>query len=115
MGEEITKVFNLLLSPNSMTITLKEGNDLNPGQYGRFRYVTDPNTNEQWGEITLNQGALQNASKEFVAATIIHEMIHGMYFQQTGVPLNQSQQHQQMATDYVEPMANALVAVYNLS
>lgn len=56
-------------------------------------------------EIALNTAALSNASKDYIAATIIHEMIH-VY-----LPANDgTTDHETMATQYVNPMANALKA-----
>lgn len=53
--------------------------------------------------ITLNMKALANASQEFIAKVIYHEILH--------VYLNNStalSDHQIMGNDYVNPMADAL-------
>jgi hypothetical protein len=57
--------------------------------------------------ITLNTGALQNASREFIAATIIHETFHG-YLNY----LNSSFQHQVMISQYIESFTAALHKMY---
>ncbi len=61
------------------------------------------NATTQGNIITLNMKALANASQEFIAKVIYHEILH--------VYLNNStamSDHQIMGNDYVNPMADAL-------
>jgi hypothetical protein len=62
--------------------------------------------------ITLNQSGLQNASQEYVTATIMHEAFHA-YLTYTHTLLNQ---HLDMARNYFSTMSAQLKAIYpNLS
>lgn len=56
--------------------------------------------------ITMNSYALANASKEFVAATLYHEIIH-LYL--TDSEMNE---HATMAAAYIQPMKQALMAQF---
>jgi hypothetical protein len=61
-------------------------------------------------EITLNDAALSNASSEYIAATIIHEILH-VYLDG-----GNDADHNVMAANYVYPMADALKAAgYHLT
>ncbi|QIP15787.1 hypothetical protein G8759_25730 [Spirosoma aureum] len=60
-------------------------------------------TNNSW-VITLNSGALANASRDYIAATIIHEAMHVIL----GSGQNTSD-HNQMANNYIQTMANSLL------
>ncbi|MCF0075533.1 hypothetical protein LZD49_33975 [Dyadobacter sp. CY261] len=57
-------------------------------------------------EITMNSYALANASREYVAATIYHEIIH-LYL--TDSEMNE---HATMAAAYIQPMKLALMAQF---
>lgn len=62
-------------------------------------------------QITLNTDVLANATQEYIAATILHEMLH-VYL---GTSANDAD-HEVMSQQYVNPMANALVSMgYNIS
>ncbi len=71
-------------------------------------------------EISLNKNKLPNASKEYILATIYHEILHA-FIESKLVKGSDGKyvitdQHQQMATDYVTLMTGALqVAFPNLS
>ncbi|MCF0056612.1 hypothetical protein [Dyadobacter sp. CY356] len=56
--------------------------------------------------ITLNSFALANASKEFIAKTIYHEILH-IYLNTT-----EESDHIKMANNYVNPIANALMSQF---
>jgi hypothetical protein len=60
--------------------------------------------------IELNSNTLLDATKEFTAATIIHEVVHA-YLRTTG-KIGQLQQHSEMANGYVNRMASALIKMY---
>ncbi|RZK36603.1 MAG: hypothetical protein EOO90_27055 [Pedobacter sp.] len=62
-------------------------------------------------EISLNQNKLPNASKEYIVSTIYHEILHA--FMESKLAKGSDgkyiiDQHQQMATDYVILMTEAL-------
>ncbi|WP_375444841.1 hypothetical protein [uncultured Fibrella sp.] len=55
------------------------------------------------------------ATKEYVAATIIHELVHGYYNETKGRSLYEDAQHNDMAVEYVKPMAEALVGIFSVT
>jgi hypothetical protein len=60
--------------------------------------------------ISLNATTLTNTSKELIATTIIHEVLHAHL-----KGINQVVDHTKIATQYVEPIAILLNELYNLS
>jgi hypothetical protein len=64
----------------------------------------DPNTNV----ITLSESKLQNASKEFIAIVIIHELFHAE------IRNLEQQDHTKMLNDYVIPAGAYIKELYNL-
>ena len=76
----------------------------------RIRAVAGAKYNQ---EIRLNFAALDNASQEFVTATIYHEIIHA-FMRSNGT--SDSSQHELMATDWRDDISNQLQLDYpNLS
>jgi hypothetical protein len=81
----------------------------------------DPNTDAVYlpggsnSTIQLNTNALALASEEYVAVSLIHEIIHGYYQQVNGRPLGNDADHINMAAVYVQPMAQAIVGLYGIS
>lgn len=70
----------------------------------------DRNAETIGNSITLNSTALANASQEFIAKVIYHEVLH-VYL---GGSLNSD--HQTMAANYVSPLMNTLTSLFpNLS
>ncbi|MEA5406089.1 hypothetical protein VB776_24330 [Arcicella sp. DC2W] len=63
--------------------------------------------------VTLNNEALKGASKEYIAVTMMHEIIHAQLSAQgkMGNLLN----HIEMANSYINPMARALMFIYLLN
>jgi hypothetical protein len=64
----------------------------------------DPNTNE----ITLSESKLKNASVEFIAITIIHELFHAK------IGNTEQFDHTKMLNDYVIPAGAYIKELYNL-
>lgn len=58
--------------------------------------------------ISLNLATMKNASKEFIAYTIIHEMIH-VYLHKTELD-----DHQDIGTIYLDPIVKTLVKLYKM-
>lgn len=58
--------------------------------------------------ISLNLATIKNASKEFIAYAIIHEMIH-VYLHKTELD-----DHQDIGTIYLDPIVNTLVKLYKM-
>ena len=65
--------------------------------------------------VTLNTDVLPDASKEYTAATIYHEILHA-YLSTAGTPPGTGLQHIAMANDYVSKLTAALMTAFpNLS
>jgi|GEM_PF-1479113 len=62
-------------------------------------------------QITLNDAALSGAGQEYIAVTILHEVLHA-YFHASGIDIDH---HTNMANLYVAPMAQSLVNLYGIS
>lgn len=58
--------------------------------------------------ISLNLATMKNASKEFIAYAIIHEMIH-VYLHKTELD-----DHQDIGTIYLDPIVNTLIKLYKM-
>ena len=58
-------------------------------------------------EICLNSSKLKNASKEYIARVVLHEFLH-LYINKTN-----AFDHTEIATKYIEPMADFLNKLYN--
>ena len=61
-------------------------------------------------EIRLNTNALANASEEYIAATIFHEILHS--YLTLYEDFDRNLHHDEMANKYVYPMADAIKAMY---
>ncbi len=62
-------------------------------------------------EITLNTEVLPDASKEYTAATIYHEITHA-YLTTTGVATGTGLQHIAMANNYVTKLTSSLISAF---
>jgi hypothetical protein len=61
--------------------------------------------------ITLNTTVLQNASNQFIAETMFHEILHAYFFSQTSVNTPFAQ-HCEMIQNYVAVEENALMEIF---
>jgi hypothetical protein len=96
------KVQQILLNFNkssTLTFTIKE----------EWMSSTSVNATTVGNVITLNLNALGNASQEFVAKVIYHEVLHVFIGSTAAID------HQTMATKYVTPMAQALMAWFPIN
>jgi SprT-like family len=105
----VSKMLNKLFgSTDVINLDILEGNlsagvdadTRNAGSSGGFQRV----------EVTLNTSELQNASKEFIASTILHEIIHGVFLIKNKNPLIDD--HNEMGSYYISIMADALREMY---
>jgi hypothetical protein len=72
---------------------------------------TLPNGEVQW-TIRLNPNILQNASKEFIATVIFHELVHSfIVFRYTSYPTTPSQ-HEFIFMNFVEDIKDAVKRLY---
>ena len=74
---------------------------------------TDPPTTDNQGNtnivLHLNRAALANASKEMIAVTIMHEIIHGYLFSQG---MDDLTQHPTMYSQYVSSIQSSLQSLF---
>lgn len=110
LGEAIGQMLWNLLSVNTQKKIFIE-QEANPDRNIDGRYQAGGSN----GILYLNTNALGSASEEYIAATLIHELVHGYYHETTGRSLSEDAQHIDMATYYVQPMAQALVGLYGMS
>ena len=64
--------------------------------------------------ITLNDGALASASKEYIMATVFHELLHAYLGYLGYSPTSDSSQHQLMANEYITLMTEALIENFDI-
>ncbi|PWS29783.1 hypothetical protein [Pedobacter paludis] len=63
-------------------------------------------------KVTLNKNTLPSTSKEFIATTIVHEIMHAYFdFNKTHYT-QQFEQHKDMAEGYIEQLKNAVKDIY---
>lgn len=73
--------------------------------------------NQEW-DITLNDNFTDSSSREYMAAVILHELVHSfisMYKEQNGVPLTDFDQHQHIFERWVNQLRDAFVEIYGIS
>lgn len=64
-------------------------------------------------KVTLNKSTLPSASQEFIATTIVHEIMHAYFDSQKTYYTQQFQQHRDMAENYIDDLKNAVQAIYS--
>jgi len=94
-----TKDFNISFHDNALNNNMKDG---------KTHSVVWPSGRMDF-DITLNTETLPEASKEFTAATIYHEIIHA-YLTTNGIIGDL--QHNTMANKYTLKLANSLLSAY---
>jgi hypothetical protein len=62
-------------------------------------------------QISLNLGALNGAGQEYIAITILHEVLH-VYFAEANLSMDD---HAVMAQYYINPLAQSMVSIYGMS
>lgn len=65
------------------------------------------------GTLKININTLLPTTKENTASAVIHEIVHA-YFAFNGQKNLQEIEHQMIATEYIQPMANFLSGLYNM-
>jgi len=104
-----TKILNDPFFKQEYTnLTIKQYSDDTGGPYGINTDGVTKTPNIHQMSINLNFAALDNASNEYIAATIYHELIH-VSLNIQGITGNDSQ-HETMAQDYRDDMSNQLQA-----
>jgi hypothetical protein len=72
-------------------------------------------TSKKSFEITLNDDALVGAGKEYIAVTILHEVLHAYFASRPNfVKWRSELDHDQMAVSYILPLTNSLHELYGL-
>jgi hypothetical protein len=117
--EEMTDMIKFFQINDNNNFKISEERMFNQG--GTQDMLTDATTlynqNTNTYEVTLNTNVMENASKEYVAVTIMHEIIHAYMGAYWGTVRNNDTQHPLMVECYfVNLMANSLGSLFpNLS
>ncbi len=64
-------------------------------------------------KVTLNKNTLPSASQEFIATTMVHEIMHAYFDSQKTYYTQQFQQHRNMAENYIDDLKNAVQSIYS--
>lgn len=65
--------------------------------------------------VSLNTGALSSASKEYIIATVFHELLHAYMGYLDIDASSNTLDHENMADNYLNLLTNALIEHYNIS
>lgn len=111
-----TRAFNTLLNSsfNNKVQTILQ--NFNKSSTLNFTIAEGPNPGSARAAqtvgnvITLNTSILQNSTEAYVAAIIYHEVLHVFLGNATQIA-----DHTEMATKYIDPLAQAIKYTYNLS
>lgn len=98
--DNITNIIRSYASANNIEIIFK-WEDLNdPTLQGT---TSGKNASANAWEIILNSGTLANASREYIAQVLIHELLH------IELPGGNDEDHNNMAENYISIMSQALL------
>jgi hypothetical protein len=75
-------------------------------------YKYDTETHNFEATIVINAGILNSASQEYTASTIVHETLHAWLQFIAGRITDHDKNHENLATNFVVPMANLYKNVY---
>jgi hypothetical protein len=103
INDIITK-FNSSVGGSGFSFTIQEMSITEESIYPSYFGVFDR------GTIKINRSLLKNSSKEGIAKTMVHEILHA-YIKKDILIVND---HEVMIRDYVFPMAEFLVEMYNI-
>ncbi|WP_221887699.1 SprT-like domain-containing protein, partial [Chitinophaga polysaccharea] len=114
LTNNITTIFNTFFSgSNEYNVTFNEDT------FGNTIFAKTTALNQTNFEITLNIDLLKGAAKELIVATILHEMIHGIFDARslgdaspTRLKWDEAFQHQMMAAGYINVMSAALTEIF---
>ncbi|HXH98719.1 MAG TPA: hypothetical protein VNI52_00505 [Sphingobacteriaceae bacterium] len=90
-----------------------ETKNFTPANFTNASY--NPNTFIFKATVTLSTNILNESSKEFAGAVVIHEVIHGYFSKLEGANELLTKGHQEMADKFITPMAEFLVSEYLMS
>jgi hypothetical protein len=116
LNSNLTKIiFDVFGGSAKFNITIVEkGNVYNSNGDEVIANTTRPAPNGQGGfdfTISLSTSQMENSSKEFIAATIYHELLHAYLRTEQGLT-SQSLQHNVMAEKYVSSLASTLQILF---
>lgn len=108
----VNNIINFLDGQKNVKVNVVEGLTTNGKPADAGHMVYDLNTNQWSVTITMLQGYFVGTTREAVAATLIHEIIHA-YIMYTSSPVLNN--HTEMINKYVDPIALYLQNAYGLS
>ncbi len=101
---EIISKFNSSVSGSGFSFKIQEMSIMEESIYPTYFGAFDK------GTIKINRSLLKNSSKEGIAKTMVHEILHA-YIKKDLLIVND---HEVMIKDYVFPIAEILVNMYNI-
>jgi|GEM_PF-2081811 len=122
MVGEIANIISALDSNTTVKVKIYDASE-NPngsaGQTSNTSWTKDPQnglTTNFMTNITLSRSLLLESTKEHVAVILIHEIVHA-YFRKSTSKAEEfdGKDHQDMATNYINPIANFLTGLFGLS
>ena len=102
---EIISKFNSSVGGSGFSFKIQEMSIMEESIYPTYFGAFDN------GTIKINRSLLKNSSKEGIAKTMVHEILHA-YIKKDILIVKD---HEVMIRDYVLPMAEFLVGIYNIS
>ncbi len=113
IGQIINQSFGF---SHTWNLVFKDANNVTvnsqPAEASTGANYHDPSHTQIDVNITLSISALQNASEQYIAATIIHEIMHA-YFRLEQLPAGAD--HQRMAANYISSMSQALQDTFGMT
>ncbi|GAB4008372.1 hypothetical protein GCM10028808_14320 [Spirosoma migulaei] len=111
LNSYINKQMNQLFGASDRNLTIKSGPV--DGGLARTKRIATPNGNSY--EITFDPTQLGNASQEFIASVLAHELAHVLvdeYDQSSMVPLTLEEEHTKIFEDHVDDIAELLKVMF---
>ncbi|RZL60466.1 MAG: hypothetical protein EOO93_13735 [Pedobacter sp.] len=115
LDNKVTSILNTTFNTSDkINFTVKDGN-ISGGYPASTQVMNDYTENGQHHfdvKVTLNKNVLPFASQEYVATTIVHEIMHA-YFDANKIHyVQQLEQHRDMAEGYVEALKVSVKEIY---
>ncbi|KIA90863.1 hypothetical protein OC25_24080 [Pedobacter kyungheensis] len=117
LNNKIAKILNNTFNTSDkINFKIVDGN-IDGGYAAKTEVVTDKVNSDGIHvfdvKVTLNKNTLPSASQEFIATTMVHEIMHAYFDSQKTYYTQQFQQHRNMAENYIDDLKNAVQAIYS--
>lgn len=115
-ANEITNLINEIFQEKEDYRLEIESYDLGDNSLDGFHTFSTASSNNSYGtfSVVINS-ILENSSKEYITATIFHEFLHAyLGYLNLGNFLSESQEHEEMAVEYIGVLSKILVERYGV-